>query len=62
VRETIRHFALDALEASEHDVMHGAALAAAETARWPPGAPRLQAAPGFTVSTRSGTHPCAETA
>jgi exopolyphosphatase/guanosine-5'-triphosphate,3'-diphosphate pyrophosphatase len=33
VRETIRHFALDALEASEHDVMHGAALAAAETAR-----------------------------
>ena len=30
VRETLAHFGLDALEASEHDIMHGAALAAAE--------------------------------
>jgi exopolyphosphatase / guanosine-5'-triphosphate,3'-diphosphate pyrophosphatase len=27
--ETLRHFGLDGLEASEHDIMHGAALAAA---------------------------------
>ena len=30
VREILRHFGLDALEASEHDILHGAALAAAE--------------------------------
>jgi exopolyphosphatase/guanosine-5'-triphosphate,3'-diphosphate pyrophosphatase len=30
VRETLAHFGLDALETSEHDLMHGAALAAAE--------------------------------
>jgi exopolyphosphatase / guanosine-5'-triphosphate,3'-diphosphate pyrophosphatase len=30
VREVLRHFGLDALEASERDIMHGAALAAAE--------------------------------
>jgi exopolyphosphatase / guanosine-5'-triphosphate,3'-diphosphate pyrophosphatase len=30
VRETLRHFGLDALEASERDILHGAALAAAE--------------------------------
>jgi exopolyphosphatase / guanosine-5'-triphosphate,3'-diphosphate pyrophosphatase len=30
VLETLRHFELDALEVSEHDIMHGAALAAAE--------------------------------
>ena len=30
VRETLAHFALDALEVSEHDIMHGAVLAAAE--------------------------------
>ena len=30
VRETLAHFGLDALEVSEHDIMHGAALAAAE--------------------------------
>jgi exopolyphosphatase / guanosine-5'-triphosphate,3'-diphosphate pyrophosphatase len=29
VLETLRHFAFDELEASEHDIMHGAALAAA---------------------------------
>jgi exopolyphosphatase/pppGpp-phosphohydrolase len=27
--ETLRHFGLDGLEVSEHDIMHGAALAAA---------------------------------
>jgi exopolyphosphatase/guanosine-5'-triphosphate,3'-diphosphate pyrophosphatase len=32
VRETLRHFGLELLEASEHDIMHGAALAAAENA------------------------------
>ena len=30
VRETLAHFGLEALEVSEHDIMHGAALAAAE--------------------------------
>lgn len=30
VRETLAHFGLDALETSERDIMHGAALAAAE--------------------------------
>jgi exopolyphosphatase/guanosine-5'-triphosphate,3'-diphosphate pyrophosphatase len=30
VREILQHFGLDALEASEHDILHGAALAAAE--------------------------------
>ena len=30
VLETLRHFGLEALEVSEHDIMHGAALAAAE--------------------------------
>jgi exopolyphosphatase/guanosine-5'-triphosphate,3'-diphosphate pyrophosphatase len=30
VRETLRHFHLDELEASERDILHGAALAAAE--------------------------------
>jgi len=30
VRETLAHFGLGALEVSEHDIMHGAALAAAE--------------------------------
>jgi exopolyphosphatase / guanosine-5'-triphosphate,3'-diphosphate pyrophosphatase len=30
VREILRHFGLDAVEASEHDILHGAALAAAE--------------------------------
>jgi exopolyphosphatase / guanosine-5'-triphosphate,3'-diphosphate pyrophosphatase len=30
VRETLAHFGLDALEVSEHDIMHGAALTAAE--------------------------------
>ena len=30
VRETLAHFGLDILEVSEHDIMHGAALAAAE--------------------------------
>jgi len=30
VRETLAHFGLDTLEVSEHDIMHGAALAAAE--------------------------------
>ena len=30
VRETLAHFQLDGLETSEHDIMHGAALAAAE--------------------------------
>ena len=32
VLETLRHFELDHLEASEHDIMHGGALAAAELA------------------------------
>jgi exopolyphosphatase/guanosine-5'-triphosphate,3'-diphosphate pyrophosphatase len=30
VRETLAHFGLNALEVSEHDIMHGAALTAAE--------------------------------
>jgi len=30
VRETLAHFGLETLEVSEHDIMHGAALAAAE--------------------------------
>jgi hypothetical protein len=30
VAETLRRYGLDALEVSEHDLMHGAALAAAE--------------------------------
>jgi exopolyphosphatase / guanosine-5'-triphosphate,3'-diphosphate pyrophosphatase len=30
IRETLAHFELDELEVSEHDIMHGAALAAAE--------------------------------
>jgi exopolyphosphatase/guanosine-5'-triphosphate,3'-diphosphate pyrophosphatase len=30
VRETLAHFSLEALEVSEHDIMHGAVLAAAE--------------------------------
>jgi hypothetical protein len=30
VAEALRHFGLDELEASEHDLLHGAALAAAE--------------------------------
>ena len=37
VRETLAHFGLDALEASEHDIMHGAALAAAELPERPEG-------------------------
>jgi len=32
VRETLTHFGLESLQASEHDVMHGAALTAAEGA------------------------------
>ncbi|HLB04492.1 MAG TPA: Ppx/GppA phosphatase family protein [Gaiellaceae bacterium] len=32
IRETLLHFGLELLEASEHDIMHGAALAAAESA------------------------------
>jgi exopolyphosphatase/guanosine-5'-triphosphate,3'-diphosphate pyrophosphatase len=40
VRETLTHFGLNALEVSEHDIMHGAALAAAEmTEEAEPGAP-----------------------
>jgi exopolyphosphatase / guanosine-5'-triphosphate,3'-diphosphate pyrophosphatase len=44
VRETLVHFGLDALEVSERDIMHGAALAAAELPEEsepgaPPGAP-----------------------
>ena len=30
VRETLAYFGLETLEVSEHDIMHGAALAAAE--------------------------------
>jgi exopolyphosphatase/guanosine-5'-triphosphate,3'-diphosphate pyrophosphatase len=30
VREALRHFGLDALQVSEHDILDGAALAAAE--------------------------------
>jgi exopolyphosphatase/pppGpp-phosphohydrolase len=30
LRETLRHLGLDAIEASEHDLLDGAALAAAE--------------------------------
>jgi len=30
VRETLAHFGIETLEVSEHDIMHGAALAAAE--------------------------------
>ena len=30
VREILQHFGLDALEASERDILHGAALAAAD--------------------------------
>jgi exopolyphosphatase/guanosine-5'-triphosphate,3'-diphosphate pyrophosphatase len=37
VLETLRHFGLDALEASEHDIMYGAALAAAELPERPEG-------------------------
>jgi exopolyphosphatase / guanosine-5'-triphosphate,3'-diphosphate pyrophosphatase len=37
VAETLRHFGLDALEASERDIMHGAALAAAELPERPEG-------------------------
>lgn len=40
VRELLRHFGLEALEVSEHDIMHGAALAAAELPEQAePGAP-----------------------
>jgi exopolyphosphatase/guanosine-5'-triphosphate,3'-diphosphate pyrophosphatase len=42
VREVLRFYGLDALETSEHDILHGAALAAAElpeqTGEVPPGA------------------------
>jgi exopolyphosphatase/guanosine-5'-triphosphate,3'-diphosphate pyrophosphatase len=40
VRETLAHFGLDGLEVSEHDIMHGAVLAAAELPeKAEPGAP-----------------------
>jgi exopolyphosphatase / guanosine-5'-triphosphate,3'-diphosphate pyrophosphatase len=42
VHETLAHFRLDALETSEHDIMHGAALAAAEL----PAAVKRDAPPG----------------
>ena len=45
VRETLSHFGLEGLEVSEHDIMHGAALAAAELPELEEGAPR-------------GAHPC----
>jgi hypothetical protein len=37
VVETLRHFDLAELEVSEHDLMHGAALAAAELGARPEG-------------------------
>jgi len=37
VAETLRHFGLDELEVSEHDLLHGAALAAAELPARPEG-------------------------
>jgi hypothetical protein len=37
--ETLRHFGLQVLEASEQDIMHGAALAAAELPERPEGNP-----------------------
>jgi exopolyphosphatase/guanosine-5'-triphosphate,3'-diphosphate pyrophosphatase len=42
VLETLRHFSLDGLEVSEHDIMHGAALAAAAL----PAPPEGDAPPG----------------
>jgi exopolyphosphatase/guanosine-5'-triphosphate,3'-diphosphate pyrophosphatase len=45
LRETLAHFGLGELEVSEHDIMHGAALAAAELPAAAEGAPR-------------GAHPC----
>ena len=45
VRETLAHFGLDGLEVSEHDILHGIALAAAELPKVVDGAPR-------------GAHPC----
>jgi exopolyphosphatase/guanosine-5'-triphosphate,3'-diphosphate pyrophosphatase len=45
VRETLAYFALDALEVSEHDIMHGAALAAAEL-------------PEVDETVPRGAHPC----
>jgi exopolyphosphatase / guanosine-5'-triphosphate,3'-diphosphate pyrophosphatase len=45
VRETLARFGLDTLEVSEHDIMHGAALAAAELPEVEETAPR-------------GAHPC----
>ncbi len=45
VRETLAHFGLDELEVSEHDIMHGAALAAAEL-------------PEVTARAPRGAHPC----
>ena len=37
VRETLSHFGLDELETSERDIMHGAALEAAELPERPEG-------------------------
>jgi exopolyphosphatase/guanosine-5'-triphosphate,3'-diphosphate pyrophosphatase len=45
VSETLAHFGLAGLEVSEHDIMHGAALAAAEL-------------PGELGSAPRGAHPC----
>jgi len=45
VSETLAHFGLDRLEVSEHDIMHGAALAAAELS-------------GEVESPPRGAHPC----
>jgi exopolyphosphatase/guanosine-5'-triphosphate,3'-diphosphate pyrophosphatase len=45
VVETLRYFGFDALEVSEHDIMHGAALAAAEL----PASPEGDAPPGAYV-------------
>ena len=45
VRETLAHFGLDGLEVSEHDILHGIALAAAELSEEAETAPR-------------GAHPC----
>ena len=39
VAETLGHFGLDTLEVSERDIMHGAALAAAELPERPEGDP-----------------------
>jgi exopolyphosphatase / guanosine-5'-triphosphate,3'-diphosphate pyrophosphatase len=45
VSETLAHFGLDGLEVSEHDIMHGVALAAAEL-------------PGDVENAPRGAHPC----